>query len=81
MKKWKKIYELFKQSNLLDEMDLKFIALSEKMLATNKPICREIVYSKLWLENWINTTRYKIFMTRCLSTIQQSNIEIIIGSK
>ena len=59
MKKWKEIYELFKQSNLLDEMDFAFIKISEKMLATKRPICKKIVYSELWLSNWIKTTLFR----------------------
>lgn len=61
MKKWKEIYELFKQSPLLDDMDREFIAISEKMLATNKPICRKIVYSQLWCESWMQTTKARLF--------------------
>ncbi|MEK6829733.1 MAG: hypothetical protein AABY15_06455 [Nanoarchaeota archaeon] len=76
MKKWKKIYELFKQSNLLDEMDLQFIKISEDMLATKKPICKKIVYSELWLSSWIQTTRYKLFMQQCVNNIRHSNVEI-----
>lgn len=78
MKKWKKIYEAFKQSSLLDEQDLRFIEISEKMLNTNKLICKKIVYSELWLSNWIKTTQYKLFMQRCINTINQSNIEIVL---
>lgn len=78
MKKWKQIYELFKQSNLLDEMDRKFIEISEKMLATNKPHCRKIVYSELWLSNWIKTTKYRIFMEQCLNTMIGSNADFVI---
>lgn len=76
MKKWKQIYELFKQSDLLDEMDLKFIEITEKMLATKKPICKKIVYSEWWLSDWIKTTKYRIFMQQCINNIAQSNIKI-----
>lgn len=76
MKKWKEIYELFKQSDLLDEMDLQFIKITEKMLATKKPICKKIVYSELWMSNWIKTTKYKIFMHQCINTISKSNVQI-----
>lgn len=76
MKKWKRVYELFKKSNFLDEMDLRFIKISEDMLATKKPICKNIVYSELWLSSWINTTRYRVFMQHCINNISQSNIQI-----
>ena len=76
MKKWKQIYELFKQSNLLDEMDLKFIKISEDMLATNKTICKKIVYSELWLSNWIQTTKYRIFIQQIMNNSSTLNIEV-----
>ena len=65
MKKWKKIYELFKKSELLDDMDFKFIKISEDMLATKKPICKKIVYSETWLSNWIRTTKFRLFIQKC----------------
>lgn len=77
MKKWKKIYEIYKQSNLLDDMDLKFIEISEKILATNKPFAKKLVYSKLWLESWIQSTQHRLFLEQCIKTISKSNIEII----
>lgn len=76
MKKWKQIYELFKQSDLLDEMDLKFIKISEKMLATKKPICKKIVYSELWLSSWINTTRHRIFIQQSINNISKSSVQV-----
>lgn len=66
MKKWKEIYELFKKSNLLDEMDYRFIEISEKMLLTKKPIARKIVYSESWLSNWIKTTKARLFVEKLI---------------
>jgi hypothetical protein len=81
MKKWKRIYELFKQSNLLDSEDLEFIKISEEMLATNNPICEKIVYSELWLSNWIKTTNHRIFAQQFMNTVSAVNIEVYYGGK
>ncbi len=76
MKKWKRIYDSFKLSSILDEQDLIFIELSEKMLKSNKLICKKIVYSELWLSNWIKTTQYRVFVQQCIGTLKNSNVEI-----
>ena len=57
-------------------MDLKFIEVTERMLATKKPICRKIVYSQLWLESWLKTTKYRIFMEGVVKGLSNTNIEI-----
>lgn len=67
MENWKQIYELFKKSDLLNEMDFQFIKITEKMLASKKPICKKIVYSELWMSNWIKTTKCRIFIQQKLT--------------
>lgn len=57
-------------------MDLQFIEISEKMLATKKTICKKTVYSELWLSNWIKTSKYKAIVQKCINTIRKSNVEI-----
>ncbi len=76
MKKWKKIYELFKQHPRLDDMSRKHIEICEKLLSLKQPHVDKMVYSKLWQESWIQTEHYRIFIENLSYGHANSNIEI-----
>jgi hypothetical protein len=73
---WKAIYEAFKEHSRLDEYDKKMIEMSDKMLALNKPHINDLVYSKLWLQSWINTFNYRLFIEDLLSNKSKFNAQI-----
>lgn len=61
----KKIYELFKQSELLDDTDKEFIRQTETIIKSydDKPErlseCYSFIYNEKWINNWIRTSNFK----------------------
>lgn len=68
MKKYKQIYEIFKKSDKLSEMDKKFIEISEKLLSQS-PKNSKIVYSEPWLYSWIKTSMSLMFVKDVIDRI------------
>jgi len=66
-------YELFKESELLDDQDKKFIEQTETILKPNKKILAEtyeFIYNKNWINNWIKTSNIKKVIERHINEME-----------
>lgn len=67
MENWEKAYEFFKQKDDLTELDKRFIAVTEKMLSFNIPYCTNLVYSELWMKEFVQSTMLVNYLRRIIN--------------
>lgn len=73
---YKAIYEAFKAHPRLDEQDKEMIVLSERILSSKYDGAESLVYSKLWLNGWINTLNYRLFLEDLIGNKSRFNVQI-----